>query len=285
MSRTLLVTGASGHLGRAVVNLLLRDGTDHIIAATRDPQKIADLGARGATLRSLDLNDPDLDTAVEGGPFAGADRVLLISTDTVDTGGARIRQHQRAIRAATAAKVGHIVYTSLVHAESTLNFLAPDHLATEQALAKSGLPHTILRNNLYAENLLGLLAGALATGILPTAAGDGRVAWISRTDCARAAATALAAPPGPSQCVDISGPQSWSTADLAALVTRLTGRPIVAQHLSPEALTTHLTAAGLPHGLAAVLASLDLSTAAGEFATPGNESDDLPTFLAQTLLR
>lgn len=270
MPRTLLVTGASGQLGRQIVELLLARGQDHVIAATRDPSKLADLAARGAELRALDLDNGD-----QAAVFAGVDRALLISTDALDRPGRRLEQHQRGIAAAKAAGVGHLVYTSLIHAGSQINLLAPDHAATEAALVESGLPHTILRNNLYAENLLGSLPGAVAGGVLYSAAGAGRVAYVSRGDCARAAAAVLAGDSGASRLIDISGARAWSVDEIAALTAQISGRPVRVQQVPVAGLAAGMEAHGLPAPIAAIFASFDAATAAGEYGEASGIIDAL----------
>jgi len=186
---TLLVTGASGHLGRRAAEILLETKAGKVIAGTRDPSKIADLAAKGAEIRKVDFDDPALADA-----FKGVDRLLLISTDALDTPGKRLKQHKAAIEDAKKAGVKHIVYTSMPKPEpgSPIPF-APDHYGTEQALAESGIGWTVLRNSWYQENLFHSLPQVLASGKWFSAAGDGKVAHVSREDAAYAAAAALAA--------------------------------------------------------------------------------------------
>ena len=165
---TLLVTGASGHLGRQVVELLLDTHAGHIIATTRNPEKLADLAARGVEVRGADFDDPESLPAA----FAGAERLLLISTDAADGTDRRARQHIHAVKAAEQAGVAHVLYTSLINPgpESPI-LIAPDHAATEQALAESALDWTVLRNNMYTDYLLQSLPQAVASGKLTAAAG------------------------------------------------------------------------------------------------------------------
>ena len=159
-----------------------------MIAASRDPAKLADLAAKGAETRRADFDDPaSLDAA-----FKGVDRLLIVSTDALGVPGMRQRQHKAAVAAAARAQVGHVVYTSMPNPEpGSLIPFAPDHYGTEQALTKSGLPHTILRVSWYAENLLRSLPSILSTGKWYSSAGEGRVANVARDDVARAAAAAL----------------------------------------------------------------------------------------------
>lgn len=262
--RTLLVTGAAGHLGRRVVELLLaQDGTPqgetHVIAGSRDPAKLADLAAKGAETRRVDFDDPDLARA-----FAGVDRLLIVSTDALDRPGRRLAQHKAAIAAAVKAGVHHVVYTSMPNPEpgSPIPF-APDHYGTEQALAESGLGWTVLRNAWYAENLLASLPHALASGHWYSAAGDGRVTHVTREDCARAAAAALASQDSGNHRYDITGPEALTTAGIAALASSVFGRPLQVIPVSEQQLEEGLKAAGVPALFAPILASFDTNTRAG----------------------
>src|SRR5215217_4903439 len=203
--RTLLVTGASGHLGQRVIELLLEANAGHVIAATRTPEKLAHLAARDVEVRKADFGDPS-SLAVA---FAGVDRLLLISTDALDGTDRRQVQHRNAINAAAQAGVKHVVYTSLTNPEpSSPIAIAPDHYATEQALAASSLDWTVLRNNLYADLFLQSLPHAVATGQLVAASGTGGAGFVTREDCARAAAAALAASSSGRTTLDITGPAS-----------------------------------------------------------------------------
>lgn len=258
---TLLITGASGHLGRRVAELLLDAGRHRIVLATRTPAKLADLAARGALVRAADFDDPaSLATA-----FAGVDRLLLVSTDAIDQPGRRLAQHRAAITAAAQAGVRHIVYTSLTNAvPGSIMSLAPDHAQTEQALAASSLGWTVLRNNLYADNLLPALGFAVATGKLRTASGSGAIAYVTREDCARTAAAALASTETANRTLDIAGPAALTSADVAALVTKVTGRTVTHVPVPADVLRAGLTQAGLPAALIDALVTFDLAAARGE---------------------
>lgn len=259
---TLLVTGASGQLGRRAVEILLEPKAGNVIAGTRDPAKIADLAAKGAEVRRVDFDDPSLADS-----FKGVDRLLLISTDALDTPGKRLKQHKAAIEAAKKAGVKHIVYTSMPKPEpgSPITF-APDHYGTEIALAESGIGWTVLRNAWYQENLLHSLPQALASGKWFSAAGDGKVAHVAREDAAFAAAAALAAPPNGNARYDITGAQPLTTSEIAKLASEATGKPVEVVHVSDEQLTQGMIAAGMPTFLAPVFASFDTNTRAGNAA-------------------
>ena len=258
----LLVTGASGHLGRRVIEILLEvPGERTLVATTRDPSKLADLSARGVDVRAADYDDP----AGLAAAFAGVGRALLISTDAVDGTPRRVAQHQAAIAALVAAGAQHIVYTSAPDAP-TLGVVAADHRATETALQESPLDFTVLRNNLYAELLLAPLTAALATGELVDARGDGAVAWISRDDCARVAAAMLLEAALGRRLVQVAGTAAYSSREVAAFAAEITGRPLVHRAVSPDERVAGLIAAGLPAPVAEVLTAFDRAIAAGELA-------------------
>ncbi len=257
---TLLVTGASGQLGRRVLDHLLTQSGVHIVATTRSPATLQDYADRGVEVRAANFDDADSLAHA----FAGADRALLISTDALDQPGKRLRQHQAAVKAFAAAGVRHVVYTSMPKPEpgSPIPF-APDHYGTEQALADSGLSWTILRNAWYMENLLQSLPQSLAAGQWFSAAADGRVAHVSRDDAARAAAHALMTPPPGNTILDVTGPVALSTEEIAAQVSDVTGKALAVVPVTPEQLEAGMLAHGIPAFLAPILASFDVNTAAG----------------------
>lgn len=259
---TLLVTGASGHLGRRAAELLLEAKAVKIVAGTRDPSKIADLAAKGAEIRKVDFDDAALVDA-----FKGIDRLLLISTDALDTPGKRLSQHKAAIEAAKKAGVKHIVYTSMPKPEpgSPIPF-APDHYGTEQTLEQSGIGWTVLRNGWYQENLFHSLPQVLASGKWFSAAGDGKVAHVSREDAAYAAASALAKEPNGNARYDITGAELLTTNEIAKLASEATGKPIEVVNVTDEQLTQGMIAAGMPAFLAPVFASFDTNTRKGNIA-------------------
>ncbi len=280
---TLLVTGASGQLGRRVIAHLLQSQKvppQRIIATTRKPESLADLAAQGIVVRKADFEDPaSLATA-----FAGADRLLLISTDALDRPGRRLEQHRNAIDAAAKAGVKHVVYTSMPRPEagSPIPF-APDHLGTEQALAASPMSWTVLRHNWYADNLHLSLPNALATGHWYSAAGDGATAYVTREDCARADAAALASADTSKATFDITGPQALSVEQIARLATEVLGKPIQVVPVSPEQLAQGLAAAGVPAFMVPLLVSFDVNALAGRVATVSPAVQDLTGKPAQRL--
>jgi len=256
---TYLVTGAGGHLGRLAAETLLDAKAGKVIAATRDPAKLNALASRGAEVRRADFDDP----ASLGTAFAGVDRLLLVSTDALDKPGRRLAQHRNAIAAAIKAGVKHIVYTSAPNARPLgRSGILDDHYWSEQAIAASGLDWTILRNHIYAEISLMGLPHALATGKLFTATGSGGRSYVTRDDCARAAAGALIKATG-RQILDVTGPQPVTQNELAKLVSTLTGKPIVHIPVSGADLAKGLAGAGLPPLLVEALVDFDVDAAQG----------------------
>ena len=258
---TLLVTGASGNLGRLVVELLLESEAGPIIATTRDPSKLAAFAARGVDVRAADFDDE----ASLAKAFAGADRALLISTDALDRPGRRQEQQLRAVKALEAAGVKYVAYTSCTTPESLLASVAPDHAATEAAIAATKLEYTALRNNLYADLLFATLPGAVASETLVDAKGDGKIGWVTREDCARAAAAALVSATGRT-AVDITGPDALDSKELAKLVADVTGKPVAHVSVTPEALLEGMVQHGLPKPVAEIYASFDAAAAKGQLA-------------------
>jgi NAD(P)H dehydrogenase (quinone) len=263
MTEILLVTGASGHLGRAVIKHLLGEqkiAPANIIATTRNPENLADLAALGITVRAADFDDQ----ASLAKAFAGADRLLIISTSELATQGKRREQQLAAVAAASKAGVGHLLYTSMPDPEpgSPVVF-APDHYDTEQAIKASGIPYTIFRNGWYDENLFMGLPQVLASGHWYTSAGDGVISYGSRDDYAAAIAGGLASDTRESTTYTLTGPKAHTTAEVAAFVTEVTGKPIQVVQLSDDALTEGLKAAGVPEFLVKALVSFDAVTRVG----------------------
>ena len=217
--RTLAVTGASGHLGRRAVELLLDAEAGRIVATTRSPEKLASLADRGAEIRRADFDDPV--SLIEA--FAGADRLLLVSTDAL---GRRLPQHRAAIRAALRAGVKHVVYTSLPNPEKWESDFANEHAETETALRASGLGWTLLRNNLYTDHLLPKLSNSITSGQLVAAAGDRGAAYVTREDCAGAAAAALASSDFDRRTFDVTGPAAVTHAELAKIASDISRSPV-----------------------------------------------------------
>jgi NAD(P)H dehydrogenase (quinone) len=255
---SIVVTGATGHLGHLIVESLLERGlpaTD-ITAGGRSLERLADLQARGVHAARIDYTDTSsLDAA-----FAGADVVVLVSSSAV---GERFAQHSNAIAAAVRAGVSRIVYTSIPRATETSMLLAAEHAATEQAIVASGLKYTFVRNAWYTENYTAQLPGYLEHGIVG-AAGDGRVSVAPRRDYAEAAAV-VASTDGHVGAVYELGGDSITLAELAALVTDATGTDVRYTDVTEDQLAQILVdAAGFPAPVAAVYADVDSHIGTGD---------------------
>lgn len=252
---TILVTGATGNLGRLVIQSLIERGAspESIVAGARDLSKAADLGVRAV---HLDYADPDSVRAA----LDGVDSVLLISGSEV---GQRAPQHQAVIDAAAAAGVSKFVYTSAPKATTSDLVLAPEHKATEEAITKAGLPAVILRNNWYTENYAADLARAAETGILAAGAGDGRVASASRKDFAEAAAVVLLEDGHIGQVYELGGDVAWTYDDLAAAIAEVSGREVSYHRLTADEQLAALRGAGLDEGTAGFVVALDAGIAGG----------------------
>jgi NAD(P)H dehydrogenase (quinone) len=247
---SIVITGASGHLGRLTAELVLdRVPASEVILTTRRPEALPDLAKRGATVRQADFDRPE--TLAEA--LAGGERLLLISTDDL---GRRMAQHRAAIEAAREAGVHHVAYTSYLNpVEENPAVITPSHRETESVLRESGLAWTMLRNSFYAEYQVPAGAQAIATGRLVHNNGDGRIAYVSREDCAAAAAAVLSTEGHENKAYDITGPEALSQDDVAALLGEVSGRPVEAVAVDDEAFIQGLTAAGVPEPAAREFAS------------------------------
>jgi NAD(P)H dehydrogenase (quinone) len=269
---TLLVTGASGHLGRRVLELLLETHEGMIIAATRTPEKLTEFSMRGVIVRHADFEDP----ASLLQAFKGVDRLLLISTDAVDRPGRRLNQHRNAIKAAEQAGVSHVVYTSLMNpGPDSPAYVAPDHRGTEASLKESKMGWTVLRENIYMDLLLLSLPQAIEMGKIFNAIGDGKAAYITREDCARAAAAALASSYEGRRVLDITGPKAVSQYEVAAIVGEITGQEISYVPLELDTLIQNMVNSGLPRPVAEGYASFDATINQGKFGTVSSTVQDL----------
>lgn len=259
---TIAITGASGHLGRLVIEALKRTvPADEIVALVRSPEKAADLGV---TVRQADYARPE----TLGPALQGVDTLLLISSSEV---GQRTQQHRNVIDAAKAAGVGRIVYTSVLHADTSALALADEHRATEAALRDSGVPYTLLRNGWYAENYTGSIPGALAGGAVIGSAGEGRISGAARRDYAEAAAAVLTGTGHEGRTYELAGDTAWTLADLAAEVSRQTGRDIPYKNLPQADYAAALTGFGLPEGLASAVAGYDVAAGEGALFDDGKQ--------------
>lgn len=254
------VTGATGHLGRLVVQELLKSQpAQEIIALVRDATKAADLAAQGVQVRVASYDDP----AALVSALAGVDKLLFISSSEV---GRRVQQHKNVIDAAKTAGVPYVAYTSAPKATATTLILAPDHKATEEYLTTSGLDYTILRNNWYTENYLPQLEVVKQTGTLVAAAGEGRIASAPRADYAAGAVAVLLDSGHNGKVYEFGGDHAWNYAELAAAMSEVVGREVTYQPVDAATLVEILQGAGLDEGTAGFVAALDTNTAEGALA-------------------
>ena len=275
------VTGATGQLGRLVIEALLKTiPADRIVAAVRNPAKANDLAERGVIVREADYSRPDTLRSA----LAGVEKLLLISSTEVS---GRLPRHRAVIDAARAASVSLIAYTSMLHADTSPATLAIEHRQTEEAIAASGLPAVILRNGWYTENLLMALPAALEHGAFVGAAKDGRFSSAVRQDYAEAAATVLTASDQAGKTYELAADHAFTFAELAMEVSRQSGKTIIYNDLSEADYRDVLTGAGLPTDLAALLADADAAASRGALFDDGGALGRLigrPTTSMQSLV-
>lgn len=246
---TIAITGATGQLGRLALAALANRGGS-AIALARDPAKAADLGH----VRAFDY------TQADPAALAGVETLVLISSNDFND---RAGQHRAVIEAAKAAGVGHVIYTSILKGDQSPMILAQDHIATEAALKASGLPHTILRNGWYTENYTGSLGAAVAHGAMAGSAGEGRVATGTRADYAEAIAAVALDKGLQGQIYELAGDDAYTLAEMAAELSRQTGKAIGYASLPEADYAGMLVGFGLPEGFAAVLADSDVQASKG----------------------
>ncbi|NUK34332.1 SDR family oxidoreductase [Streptomyces lunaelactis] len=257
---SIVVTGATGHLGRLVIDELLATvPAQRIAAVVRDKEKAADLAARGVELRIADYSEPES----LAGAFRAGDRVLLISGSEV---GQRVAQHTAVVEAAKAAGVAQLAYTGVLGGPDADFLLAAEHKVTEQRILESGLPYTFLRHGWYTENYTGNLAPVLEHNAVVASAGEGRVASATRADYAAAAAAVLTGDGHLGKAYELSGDVAWSFAEYAAELSRQTGRTIAYTNVPAEAHLGILTGAGVPEPFAEVLVDVDAAVGRGLLA-------------------
>lgn len=270
---TVVITGASGNLGRRTAELALENvEPEELILVTRDVSALDDFAERGATVRAGDFEDPvQLQSA-----FAGGDRLLLISTDAL---GQRVRQHSNAIDAAVFAGVKRIAYTSMLNpSDSNPAAIAEEHRATEELIRGSDLAWTFLRIGIQAETLLGPAAAALAAGRLVTNEGAGRTSYVSRDDCAAVAAAVLTATTidHDYRAYDITGPEALAPADLAALYAEISGRAVEPALVDDDAFVAALVEhTGTDEELARTYATFGIAARRWYFAPVSTAVADL----------
>jgi NAD(P)H dehydrogenase (quinone) len=272
-----IVTGASGQLGRQVIDNLLAAGAAPIIAITRSPEKLSDFTDKGVEVRVGDFNDP----ASLGAAFSGGKRLLIISIDDL-TPGARLKAHTNAVAAAKDVGIEHIVYTSLAKptADNPITFTA-DHRDTEALIKDNGASYTILRNNLYTDLLLMGGGQSIGMGQHFAAAAEGRTGYVTRADCARAAAVALMQEAG-SSILDITGPAAISQSDVAAIFSEISGKDIPYIPISTDDLVKAMVGNGLPDFMARVFASFDTAMAQGYLDVASGDLEKLTGHAGQS---
>lgn len=279
----IVVTGATGQLGRLTVEALLRRGIPaaDIIATGRDIAGIKDLADRGITVRRADFADTD--GLAEA--FAGAERLLLISASVPVR--ERVANHRRVIDAAASAGVSLVAYTSTTHADTATTVISATHGETEAYLRDRGIPSVLLRNGWYLENYTSQLPQILQNSAVVGAAGQGRISAASRADYAEAAAVVLTAEGHTGAVYELGGDESFTLTELAAAISAAAGKQVTYADLPVADLAQVLVAAGLPAELAEVLADADRGMNRGEMYTDSGDLRRLigrpPVTLAEAL--
>lgn len=278
----IVVTGASGQLGRLVIEALLKTvPANNIVAAVRNPAKVSDLAARGVQVKLADYSNP---SSLEAA-FEGAEKVLMISSSEL---GQRLPQHQNVIEAAKRAKVGLVAYTSILHADTSPLPLAQDHKDTEALLKASGVPHVLLRNGWYTENYLASMPPALQYGVFIGSAGDGKISSAARADYAIAAATVLTLDGQAGKIYELAGDEAYTLTELAAEITRQSGKTVAYQNMAEADFKGALLGAGLPEPLAHLLAESDVGASKGGLFDDGHQLSQLigrPTAALASLVK
>jgi NAD(P)H dehydrogenase (quinone) len=259
---TIAITGAAGQLGRLVVEkLMTRAPASQIVALVRSPERAADLGV---TAREFDYSRPEL----LGPGLVGVDTLLLISSNAVSE---RLAQHRNVLDAAKQAGVERVVYTSLLHADTSPLDLAKEHLATEAAVRSSGLAHTVLRDGWYAENYTSLIPAALERGAFAGCARHGRISFAGRADYAEAAAVILTSAGHDRRTYELAGDEAFTLSDLAAELSRQAGRNIPYLDLPEAEYAGVLIGAGLPEVMARAVAGWDSGASQGALFDEGRQ--------------
>ncbi|WP_313448317.1 SDR family oxidoreductase [Pseudescherichia sp.] len=251
------ITGATGHLGQLTLTELLKTvPASQLVAIVRNPAKAETLAQQGVIVRQAEYGDQAALTAA----LEGVDKLLLISSSEV---GQRAVQHRNVIDAAKAAGVKFIAYTSLLHADRSPLGLHVEHVDTEQYLAASGIPYALLRNGWYSENYLASAPAALAHGVFIGSAGEGKIASATRGDYAAAAAKVIRSEGHAGKVYELAGDEAWTLSELAAELSKQSGKPVVYQNLSEADFAAALKGAGLPEAFANLLADSDAGAAKG----------------------
>ena len=277
----ILITGATGQLGKLVVDALIKIvPADSIIAAVRNVEKAKDLTELGVQVRHADYNDPtSWDTAMQG-----AKKVLLISSSEI---GSRTPQHRTVIDAAKRSGVELLVYTSILHADTSVLGIADEHRETEEAIQASGLPFTILRNSWYTENYALGIPAALSLGAVYGCAGDGLISSAARADYAEAAAVVLTTANHEGKVYELAGDSAYTLTEFASTLANLSGKSINYVNLPEEVYKKALLDAGLPEPLAELLANSDTGVSKGSLYDEGKQLSQLisrPTTPLETVI-
>ncbi|WP_028400156.1 SDR family oxidoreductase [Ectobacillus panaciterrae] len=265
----MLITGATGKLGTKVVETLLKTvPASQLAVSVRNPEKAEGLRARGVEVRQGDFDRPEtLDSA-----FAGIDRLLLISADGDNE--TRIRQHTDAVAAAERAGVKFIAYTSLGNASESTMFLAPPHVATEEAILKTGIPYSFLRNNWYLENEISSIQGVLAGSPWVTSAGSGKVGWALQQDYAEAAAAVLAGNGHENTVYELSG-KLMTQEELASALGTVLGKEVPVQQVDDATYTDIMKGAGVPEFIIPFLVEIQKGIREGALEIESNDFEKL----------
>lgn len=251
------ITGATGQLGQLVIAALLKSvPASQIVAVVRNPAKADALAQQGVVVRQGDYGDEAALTRA----LDGVEKLLLISSSEV---GQRTVQHRNVINAAKAAGVGFIAYTSVLHADTSPLGLAAEHIETENMLAASGIPYALLRNGWYSENYLASAPPALEHGVFIGSAGEGKIAAATRADYAAAAARVISEEGHAGKVYELAGDSAWTLGELAAELSRQSGKNVVYQNLNEADFAAALKGFGLPAGLADLLADSDVGASKG----------------------
>jgi NAD(P)H dehydrogenase (quinone) len=265
----ILVTGATGKLGTKIVETLLKTiPASQLVVSVRNPEKAEGLRARGVEIRHGDFDQPEtLDTA-----FAGIDRLLIISADGDNE--TRIRQHSNAVAAAERAQVKFIAYTSIVNAMESKNLFAPTHQATEEAILKTGIPYSFLRNNWYLENEIPSIQGILAGAPWVTSAENGKVGWALQQDYAEAAAVVLSGNGHENTTYELSG-KLLTQEELVSAIGILLGKEVPVQQVDDATYADIMKGVGVPDFLVPLLVDIQKSIREGTLAIESNDFEKL----------
>jgi NAD(P)H dehydrogenase (quinone) len=269
----ILITGATGQLGRKIIHSLMNKGTpaNQIVAGARTVEKANNLAEQGVIVRHFDYNNPtSLTTAL-----VGVKRMVLVSSSEV---GQRATQHENVINAAKQAQLELVAYTSLLKASTSSLALAKEHVLTEQALRKSGLAYALLRNSWYSENYTANIVPALEHGAVLGSAKDGKYATASRDDYAEAAAVVITSDNQAGKIYELAGDEAFTLDQYADTLSELANKPVIYQDLPAEEYTQILIKMGLPEAFASLLSDADVGASKGDLYS---DSNDLSTLIGR----